>query len=193
MSHGEITFVLGGARSGKSRYAEELVTAMEGDHSGSVVYVATAGILDEEMAHRVALHRAARPSHWATLEAQDHVADKLLELAPRSLILLDCLTMMLSNAMLKRPVDWDNLSRADRKREEAAVLAEVDQFLVAVRERELRAVVVSNQVGGGIVPTSALGRVFRDIAGWANQRLARDASRVYLLTAGIPQLIKGDG
>ncbi|PIE54085.1 MAG: bifunctional adenosylcobinamide kinase/adenosylcobinamide-phosphate guanylyltransferase [Dethiosulfovibrio peptidovorans] len=191
MSRGEITLVLGGARSGKSRYAQELVSEMETDHPGAVVYVATAGILDEEMAHRVALHRADRPSRWTTLEAQDHVAERLRELEPRSLVLLDCLTMMISNSMLSRSVDWEKLSRTDRKIEEKAVLAEVDRLVGTIQERALRAVVVSNQVGQGIVPISALGRAFRDISGWANQHLARDAHRVYLLTAGIPQLIKG--
>jgi adenosylcobinamide kinase/adenosylcobinamide-phosphate guanylyltransferase len=188
---GNIVLVLGGARSGKSGFAQSLVSDQE-RHSlrTSVFYVATAGIEDDEMARRVARHRADRPDRWKTLEAQNDVVGTLEEIPSRSIVLLDCVTMMVTNLMFSHRTEWDGISMEDERSVEQFVLGEVDRMLAVFRRGDLSAVLVSNEVGQGLVPPYPLGRIFRDIAGWANQRIAKEADSVYLMTAGIPQIIK---
>ncbi|MCF4112827.1 MULTISPECIES: bifunctional adenosylcobinamide kinase/adenosylcobinamide-phosphate guanylyltransferase [Dethiosulfovibrio] len=188
---GNIVLVLGGARSGKSGFAQSLISDQE-RHClrTSVFYVATAGIEDDEMARRVARHRADRPDRWKTLEAQNDVVGTLEEIPSKSIVLLDCVTMMVTNLMFSRRTEWDGLSMEDERSVEQFVLGEVDRMLEVFRRRDISAVLVSNEVGQGLVPPYPLGRIFRDIAGWANQRIAKEADSVYLITAGIPQIIK---
>lgn len=188
---GNIVLVLGGARSGKSGFAQSLISDQE-RHClrTSVFYVATAGIEDDEMARRVARHRADRPDRWKTLEAQNDVVGTLKEIPSKSIVLLDCVTMMVTNLMFSRRTEWDGLSMEDERSVEQFVLGEVDRMLEVFRRRDISAVLVSNEVGQGLVPPYPLGRIFRDIAGWANQRIAKEADSVYLITAGIPQIIK---
>ncbi|MCF4151240.1 bifunctional adenosylcobinamide kinase/adenosylcobinamide-phosphate guanylyltransferase [Dethiosulfovibrio sp. F2B] len=188
---GNIVLVLGGARSGKSGFAQSLVSDQE-RHSlrTSVFYVATAGIEDDEMARRVARHRADRPDRWKTLEAQNDLVGTLEAIPSRSIVLLDCVTMMVTNLMFSHRTEWDGISMEDERSVEQFVLREVDRMLAVFRRRELSAVLVSNEVGQGLVPPYPLGRIFRDIAGWANQRIAKEADSVYLMIAGIPQIIK---
>jgi len=188
---GNIVLVLGGARSGKSGFAQSLISDQE-RHClrTSVFYVATAGIEDDEMARRVARHRADRPDRWKTLEAQNDVVGTLEEIPSKSIVLLDCVTMMVTNLMFSRRTEWDGLSMEDERLVEQFVLGEVDRMLEVFRRRDISAVLVSNEVGQGLVPPYPLGRIFRDIAGWANQRIAKEADSVYLITAGIPQIIK---
>jgi len=188
---GNIVLVLGGARSGKSGFAQSLISDQE-RHClrTSVFYVATAGIEDDEMARRVARHRADRPDRWKTLEAQNDVVGTLEEIPSKSIVLLDCVTMMVTNLMFSRRTEWDGLSMEDERLVEQFVLGEVDRMLEVFRRRDISAVLVSNEVGQGLVPPYPLGRIFRDVAGWANQRIAKEADSVYLITAGIPQIIK---
>jgi adenosylcobinamide kinase/adenosylcobinamide-phosphate guanylyltransferase len=175
-----LTLVLGGARSGKSRHAQSLAAAA----SGPVVFVATAAPVspdeDPEMAAKIARHRADRPPHWKTLEAPfDLVA------AVRStdgIVLVDCVTLWISNLLYEHRA----LDRAERERR---IVGEVEALATALRERE--AIVVTNEVGEGIVPETPLAREFRDLQGQANQLLAREASRVVFLIAGIPMTVKG--
>jgi adenosylcobinamide kinase/adenosylcobinamide-phosphate guanylyltransferase len=171
-----LTLVLGGARSGKSRYAQSLAAAA----GESVLFVATARPEDPEMAARIAHHRMDRPAHWRTLEAPlDVVA------AARSseavVVLVDCVTLWISNLLYEHR----SLERASR---EKRILDEVELLAAALRERE--AFAVSNEVGEGIVPETPLAREFRDLQGQANQILAQEASRVVLLVAGIPLTLK---
>ncbi|MEA3284894.1 MAG: bifunctional adenosylcobinamide kinase/adenosylcobinamide-phosphate guanylyltransferase [Synergistota bacterium] len=188
---GNIVLVLGGARSGKSGFAQSLISDQERySLRTSVFYVATAGIEDDEMARRVARHRADRPDRWKTLEAQNDVVGTLEEIPSKSIILLDCVTMMVTNLMFSRRTEWDGLSMEEERSVEQFVLEEVDRMLEVFRRRDISAVLVSNEVGQGLVPPYPLGRIFRDIAGWANQRIAKEADSVYLITAGIPQIIK---
>lgn len=188
---GNIILVLGGARSGKSGFAQSLISDQE-RHSlrASIFYVATAGIEDDEMARRVARHRADRPDRWKTLEAQNDVVGTLEEIPSKSIVLLDCVTMMVTNLMFSHRTEWDGISMEDERSVEQFVLGEVDRMLAVFRRGDLSAVLVSNEVGQGLVPPYPLGRIFRDIAGWANQRIAKEADSVYLITAGIPQIIK---
>ena len=170
-----LTLVLGGARSGKSRYAQSLLEGRE-----RVCYVATAVVGDDpEMISRVLRHRGERPSHFETVEAPLDLVGALGRIDPAVPVLLDCVTLWLSN-----------LLDAERGPErEALLLGAIDALVDACREREV--VAVSNEVGGGIVPENRVAREFRDLQGRANQLLASAASRVVLLTAGIPLTIKG--
>ncbi len=173
---GKIVLVLGGARSGKSKFAEQL--AQRGGES--VLYVATATITDDEMAARVVQHRADRPAAWETLEAPLRAGDVLRERAAvQPVVLLDCLTLLLSTPAFTDP----DLS-ADAI--EAHATAEVDGLIRFAAGCESTLIVVSNEVGMGIVPPYALGRAYRDALGRANARLAAAADAVYLLIAGIP-------
>lgn len=175
-----LTLVLGGARSGKSRYAQSLAAGA----GGPVLFVATAAPVspdeDPEMASRIARHRAFRPSHWKTLEAPLDVVAAVR--SAESLVLVDCVTLWISNLLH----EYRALEGTAR---ETRILGEVEALGTALRERE--AIAVTNQVGEGIVPETPLAREFRDLQGQANQILAREASRVVLLVAGIPLALKG--
>lgn len=165
----------GGARSGKSMWAERYAARL----GRPVVYLATAGIGDAEMGERVALHRARRPAEWGTVEAQRHPARALADIAPGAVVLLDCLTLWTSNVLL-----------ANEQTAEQELAAEVAALLDLARERDLVLIVVTNEVGMGIVPEYALGRLYRDVLGRAAQQIARSADEVYLVTAGVPVELK---
>jgi adenosylcobinamide kinase/adenosylcobinamide-phosphate guanylyltransferase len=165
------TLVLGGARSGKSRYAESLITALPPPWT----YVATAQGLDAEMAARIDLHRGRRGADWRTVEAPHDLALALEHVAAGAPVLVDCLTLWLSNRMLAG----------------ADVEAEIDRLEAALERRAGAVVLVSNEVGFGIVPDNALGRRFRDLQGRLNQRIAARADRVVLMVAGLPLIVKG--
>jgi adenosylcobinamide kinase/adenosylcobinamide-phosphate guanylyltransferase len=161
--------VLGGARSGKSRYAESLVTALPPPW----LYVATAEAGDSEMVARVAAHQARRGPSWTTIETPRNVAETLGTHA-RTPTLVDCLTLWLSNVMLA----------------DADVEVEIEQLDEALARAAAPIVLVANEVGFGIVPDSALGRRFRDLQGLLNQRIAARADRVVLVVAGLPLTLK---
>lgn len=165
-----LTLVLGGARSGKSRHAESLIAALPPPWT----YIATAQALDGEMAARIAEHRARRDQRWQTVEAPRDLSGALAALPTGSTVLIDCLTLWLSNAML---------AGADL----ALEFARLEAAIAAARGP---VIVVANEVGLGIVPDTKLGRQFRDAAGRLNQRIAARADRVYLLVAGIPVTVK---
>ncbi len=175
MSETGIVLVLGGARSGKSDYAQFLA----GRLAERVLYVATATAGDDEMAERIARHRAERPPTWDTVEAPVDVAAAVRgALADHGAVLLDCLTMLASNVLLAQ--------EDDPAAAEARLLADLDALCGLCAERGAALVIVSNEVGMGVVPAYPLGRAYRDMLGRANQRLARRADRVLLLIAGIP-------
>jgi adenosyl cobinamide kinase/adenosyl cobinamide phosphate guanylyltransferase len=162
---GQITFVLGGARSGKSRHAESLITA----HPPPWRYVATAQAFDAEMRVRIAAHQGARAPGWETMEAPLDLAAALDTPLP---VLVDCLTLWVSNLLLAgAEPDWPTLLRA-------------------LDARQAPTVLVSNEVGLGIVPDNALARRFRDMAGVLHQQMAARADRVVLVVAGIPMVVK---
>jgi len=175
-----LTLVLGGARSGKSRYAESLCLKFQ-----EVVYLATARVdkTDDEMNRRIARHRNDRPGHWKVVEEPLNPADYLRNSAAEdSIVLVDCVTVWLSNLM------WEY--RAESKEEiEKIVLRKVEDLAFAARGRQV--VAVSNEVGGGIVPDNPVARSFRDVQGLGNQILAREAERVVIVIAGLPLTLKG--
>ncbi len=175
---------MGGARSGKSSWAEKL--ALEAGASGrTVAYLATCELRHEdgEMVARIARHRARRPSDWLLAEEPRDPAAALAALPEGCLVLVDCLSLWVSNLLLAMPEDVDVDSAADD------ILERVRAFLGALR-RHGDALVVSNEVGCGIVPVSRLGRLYQDILGWANQEAARSADTVWHLVAGLPRRLK---
>lgn len=166
-----LTLVLGGARSGKSRHAEDLIKSAAPPWS----YIATAEALDEEMGERIALHRDRRDARWLTIDAPRDLARAIAKAdAEGRPVLIDCLTLWLSNTML---ADADV---AQASADLAGVLSEARGPIVAV----------SNEVGFGLVPETALGRRFRDAQGRLNQQVAAVADRVVLVAAGLPLTLK---
>lgn len=177
---GKLTLVLGGARSGKSTYAENLAHAC----SGRVAMIATAQALDDEMAARIAAHRQKRPADWITLEIPTGVGKSLLNNPLQAdLIVLDCLTLLVSNLALFASPDVDN---PDETAVASLIQAEVEQIQSAIRTSSADWIIVTNEVGLGLVPPYPLGRIYRDWLGWANQRLAAAADEVVFMLAGIP-------
>jgi adenosylcobinamide kinase / adenosylcobinamide-phosphate guanylyltransferase len=170
----QLTLVLGGARSGKSRFAESLIAALPPPWQPPWAYIATAEAGDEEMVERIADHRARRGSLWETIEAPRGLASAL-QSCQRRPVLVDCLTLWLSNLML---------AGADIDTE----TAQLEQVLAAAAAP---IVAVANEVGYGLVPDHALGRRFRDLQGVLNQRIAARAARVVLVVAGQPLAVKG--
>lgn len=166
-----LTLILGGARSGKSRYAEGLLTKLPAPW----LYVATAQALDAEMAERIATHRLRRESGWQTVDAPHDLAAAVETFPPTIPMLIDCLTLWLSNRMLAQ----------------ADIEGEVGRLEAALDRRVGPTVLVANEVGCGIVPDNHLARRFRDLQGRLNQTLAARADRVVLVVAGLPLVVKG--
>jgi adenosylcobinamide kinase/adenosylcobinamide-phosphate guanylyltransferase len=177
----ELILILGGARSGKSTYAQSLA----GQMGGSVLYIATATAGDEEMAGRIAAHRANRPPGWQTLEAPTGLAEAFHKSGYQPAVaVLDCLTLLASNLLLTMP---EPVSEADFQ---ALIDAELDELLATWQAGTASWIIVSNEVGLGLVPPYPLGRVYRDVLGKANQRLAASATRVVFMVAGLPMVVK---
>jgi adenosylcobinamide kinase/adenosylcobinamide-phosphate guanylyltransferase len=167
----QLTLVLGGARSGKSAYAEQLLTGIPGPWA----YVATAEAFDDEMHARIKHHKSRRGAGWVDHETPLEIADTLANRTAELPTLVDCLTLWVSNLM-----------HADRPLPEAT-----DDLLSAISKRIAPCIMVSNEVGLGIVPDNALARAFRDEAGRLNQKIAAAADRVVFVAAGLPLTLKG--
>jgi adenosylcobinamide kinase/adenosylcobinamide-phosphate guanylyltransferase len=179
------TLVLGGARAGKSDFAQNMAE----EKGGAVVYVATAEVLDEEMALRVENHRRSRPQTWSTIEAPRELGRRLSEQTTRfDTVLLDCMTLLVSNVLS----EWGEDPNFDESLEQGKerLLEELNVLMEWYAANNTDLIIVSNEVGLGLVPPYPLGRVYRDLLGWANKWLAARADTVYLVVAGIPLKIK---
>jgi adenosylcobinamide kinase/adenosylcobinamide-phosphate guanylyltransferase len=183
---GKLILILGGARSGKSSYAEMLAKELGND---SVLYVATAEAKDEEMRSRIERHQVERPLTWKTLEAPMAISEGIQKTWDgQDVILIDCLTLLASNILLAGaggddvPVDVELV--------QARMLVEVETFVKTIKNLNVTTIIVSNEVGLGLVPPYELGRVYRDVLGRANQNIAKWADEVYFLVAGIPMQVK---
>lgn len=184
----KITFVLGGARSGKSAFAEGLAKKYK-----DVVYIATAEVKDDEMQERIQLHRTRRPSHWKTIESPYRV-DKIVSDLVADLIFIDCITLYITNMLfcndVTNPTSYSDTPMENPKLKQMQILAEIKKLSQVCRKSKSDIIMVSNEVGMGIVPDNIVSRVFRDIAGNANQILTDEADEVYFMIAGIAQRLK---
>jgi len=187
--------ILGGARSGKSSFAQSLTKRL----GKKVLFVATGESLDEEMASRIEEHKKMRPKNWRTLEIATKVGKKLQgQIKDADVVLLDCLTLLVSNVILspslchsegaQRPKNLEKINLAEAEKQ---VMTEMEDLLDCIDKHGGDFIVVSNEVGLGLVPDNKLGRVYRDLLGKANHLLAQHASEVYFMVSGISVKIRG--
>jgi adenosylcobinamide kinase / adenosylcobinamide-phosphate guanylyltransferase len=176
--------ILGGARSGKSRMAVEMAQK----RGGHVLFVATAEALDDEMTQRIAAHRSSRPAGWKTLEATSHIGNRITRSGDKAqTVIVDCVTLLVNN------IFGQCGEKADAACIEKAVESEIKELFNCIDKSEALFIIVSNEVGLGIIPADKVSRMYRDILGRANQMLAAYADEVYLLVAGLPVAIKKPG
>ncbi|MGB1250584.1 MAG: bifunctional adenosylcobinamide kinase/adenosylcobinamide-phosphate guanylyltransferase [Candidatus Promineifilaceae bacterium] len=175
----QFILITGGARSGKSSYAERQAAELGED----VLYVASAQAFDDEMRLRIRNHQNDRPDHWHTIESPTGVGEAIMTsgLTPE-VVLLDCVTLLATNVMLSLPEPWSS-AEIDLNRE-------IDALWESYQQGNATYLIVTNEVGFGIVPANKMSRVYRDLLGRANQRLATLADHVYLLVAGLPLAVK---
>lgn len=176
-----LIFITGGARSGKSAYAVELAKR----HGGRTAFIATAVAGDDEMEQRIQLHQASRPPAWTTVEEPIKVAEAISGVAVNhQSIIVDCLTLLVSNLIFATPQEPVNPEH------EQSILKAIKQIAETAKNTASTVIVISNELGMGIVPDNALARYFRDVCGRANQLLAAAADEVYVCFSGIPVRIK---
>ncbi len=174
-SRKDITLLLGGVRSGKSHYAQNLATGCD-----RVAFIATAEALDAEMQSRIARHRETRPSSWTTIESPLSLENAILQCSGKfDMVLVDCLTLWTSNLMTAEDRNIDR------------IFARADRLCDSLRQTASPVVLVSNEVGSGVVPASDDGRLYADLLGGVNRRVAAVADNVLLLVAGYPLAVKG--
>lgn len=170
--------ILGGARSGKSHSAQELATKL----SNKVLFVATGEALDKEMQARIEEHRKTRPKSWRTLEIPTDIGKQIQKhVGNAEVVIIDCLTLLASNLLKDEP---------DYPEAEKRMAAEIDRLIACIAKLSCIFIIVSNEVGMGLVPENKVGRIYRDLLGKANQLIAHQANDIYLMVAGIPMQIK---
>ncbi len=183
-----LTLVTGGARSGKSRFGEALI----GEQGEKILYIATASVLDHEMKERVRKHREDRPCEWMTMEEYSRF-DQCLPTYQGKVegVFVDCITLMVTRLMIDAwSDDWDSISAEELSRVEKTISDEVDRLLDVLPKLSVPAVLITNEVGNGIVPQNRMAREFRDIVGRVNQTIAHRSHEVYWVVSGIPVKIK---
>lgn len=177
--------ITGGARSGKSAFAQELANKS----APPVLFVATAEAGDEEMRRRISRHKQERPAGWLTLETTDNVGKQIQQNAAKvGTVIVDCITLLLSN-ILQQYADPTG-EQVNEVKAEKAIIREINELIKAAESLPAAFIIVTNEVGLGLVPPNKLGRVYRDLLGKANRMLAQHADEVYLMVAGIPMLVK---
>jgi adenosylcobinamide kinase/adenosylcobinamide-phosphate guanylyltransferase len=173
--------ITGGARSGKSRLAAELAAKA----GVMVLFVATAEAGDDEMKRRIEAHRKARPKDWKTLEATTHIGDRIAEnIGGAKTVIIDCITLLVSN------IFGEQGGKAGAAALEKAVTAEINELLECIKKTKADFIIVTNEVGLGIIPGDRISRLYRDLLGKVNQTLAEHVNEVYFMVAGIPVVVK---
>ncbi len=183
---GRLTFIIGGARSGKSHYAEKLAK----ESGKKVSYLATSIPFDEGMKNRIQKHRESRPKEWITIEKYRDF-DKILEskeYEETDIFLLDCITVMINNLMFYSNLDFDNCTVEQVEDLEKEIIQQIEKLLALSEYKDM--IIVSNEVGMGLVPTYKMGNYYRDIVGRVNQRIALKADEVFFLISGFPMKLK---
>ena len=177
--------IIGGARSGKSHLAQKL--ALESGEK--VLFVATAEAGDEEMRQRIEEHRKARPATWQTLEVTTNVGNNIAqEIGEIKTVVIDCVTLLINNIF--NQYNEPPGEQIDASLVQKGVMAEIRELLDCIERANASFIIVTNETGLGLVPTNKIGRLYRDLLGWANQMLAQHCDEVYLMVAGIPSRIK---
>lgn len=177
----KLTFILGGARSGKSSYAQKLAE----DSSKLVTFLATAQALDDEMSARIKKHQSERPTAWQTLEIPFDIASQI-HLIKTEIVILDCVTLLVTNLMIQHVKD----DLVNEEKSMQAIQKEMTTLISLIKKSNQEWIIISNEVGLGLVPPYQMGRVYRDLLGWTNQRLAKEADEVFFMVAGIPMVVK---
>lgn len=180
--------ITGGARSGKSTFAQELACKL----GGPVLFVATAVAGDEEMRQRIEQHRRERPAAWRTLEVTSRLGNRICrEVGEAQVVMVDCITLLVSNILGQYSLP--DGEPGDPSLVERKVIAEINELVACLRQVPASFIMVTNEVGLGLVPANRAGRLYRDLLGKANQLLAECVDEVYLMVAGVPLLIKPAG
>jgi adenosylcobinamide kinase/adenosylcobinamide-phosphate guanylyltransferase len=181
-----VRLILGGARSGKSSFVLEYAR----QSANRVLFVATASAGDEDMRLRIAKHRSERPAQWRTLEAPIHLGGRIeAEIGDAELVIIDCITLLVNNLFARYPDEqYETIADSVLERD---VRLELNELEACLRKLPASFLIISNEVGLGIVPDNRMARLYRDILGRANQRLAGIADEVFLLVAGLPLQLKG--
>lgn len=180
-----ITLITGGARSGKSSFGEKIAQFRGGKE---VYYLATAEVKDKEMETRVKKHQAQRSEHWTTIEEPLAAEEALSSLPTSAVVLMDCITIYISNLLFEEKAETE--AELDKMAKEKYIIEKMEKLVAVIRKKDMEAILVTNEVGQGIVPGNKIGRIYRDIAGRVNQYLAGEAEEVYLTIAGLPLEIK---
>ena len=187
-----LIYVTGGAKSGKSMFAEDLLLGMNNGNQKNI-YLATSIVFDEEMKSKVALHKERRQDKWITAESYKNFSETLKDVLSderKNNMLVDCLTNMISNIIFEeQDINWDKPSEKDFEKCNISVKKQVNELINVINRFE-NTVIVSNELGMGIVPSYPLGRYFREIAGKMNQKIAEIADEAYFVVSGIPMKIK---
>ncbi len=177
--------IIGGARSGKSHFAQELALKL----GKPVLFVATAVAGDEEMKRRIEEHQQARPAAWSTLEVTTHIGSQISQkIGEAQVVIVDCITLLVSNILSQ--YSGQTGEQIDASLIEQELTAEISQLVECINHINASFIIVTNEVGTGLVPANAIGRLYRDLLGRANQLLAQRADEIYLMVAGLPVPIK---
>ncbi len=186
-----VTFVIGGARSGKSTFAEEKAK----EYSDKVLYIATAVVTDQAMADRIKKHKEQRPSSWQTIEMYSGFESLLIkkEFIQSEAILIDCITTMIGNFMVDSKLDFDSCSVSDVNILEEKITNEVLSLINICNENKKKLIIVSNETGLGLVPYYYMGNYFRDMSGRINNKIGIESDFMYFIFSGIPIKLKHKG
>jgi len=177
--------IIGGARSGKSRFAQELALKL----GEPVLFVATAEAGDEEMKRRIEEHKQERPAEWSTLEVTTHIGSHIRQkMGGAKVVVVDCITLLVNN-IFSQYSDQSG-EQIDAHLVEEKLIGEISELVECINQVDASFIIVTNEVGLGLVPANRIGRLYRDLLGRANQILAKRADEVYLMVAGLPMLIE---